>query len=117
MTNHRNTVIAKVEDYVTAHPRCQSAEIVRELDLCKNTVNMTLQRLRSSGLVRRIQVKPAKGPQVTYWEAGLEPGLILIDAIEGAPKRRTVTTWEPHLFRDPLVAIFFSKQPIQQEQA
>jgi hypothetical protein len=118
MANNRTTIVARIEDYVIAHPRCQSAAIVRELGICTNTVNMTLQRLRAGGCLRRIRVKPDRGPSITFWEAGIEPGIILADATEGAPKQIIVSSWAPlNLPPNPWFGALLYPQPIQQEQA
>lgn len=100
----------RIERYVTDNPQCQKMDIVRDLGIVKNTVTITLNRLRAIGRVRKIDdAVEVNGRifQVTLWEPGIEEGIAKKEWREGMPKRKFVTTWAPLAESDQLFSLFF----------
>ena len=107
-----NTITKQIEQYVIDHPLCTKADIMRDLNVVKNTVHMTLTRLRAIGRVKKIRstVKAdGRSIRITLWESGIEDGIALKDRREGAPQRKIVKTWAPHAESDQLFNLFFKK--------
>lgn len=97
----------RVMDYVGKHARCEATQIAEALGINTNSVRTILGRARERGEVKRTA---SGGGRIVLWELGHddtwepkdEPAL-------GSPHRSTVSTWEPHHQRDPLVSALFGR--------
>lgn len=90
----------RVLDYVTAHPGCYGADIVRDTGLDSSTVSQSLYALRKRELVTR---EPGSSTNACRW--------ILVDVemptAQDRPICKVTSEWSPHHVRDELVAFFF----------
>lgn len=100
-----------VQKYVKEHPGCRCTDISRALGLNPKSVNNRLFKMRQAGHVKRKNVGAPRSVRVT-WEVGAEPDVIELvtdNPRDGAMSQTTVRTWEPHLLRDPMVALLFGQ--------
>lgn len=100
------TVTAEVQQFLEENEPCTIRTIAEVLSINTNSVRTILVRLHQKGIVRRCNNAPMKG---AHWEMGCDENLVFD---EEPPKRERITSWEPHMVRDPLVAAFYGPPAI-----
>lgn len=97
-------ILDQICKYIADHPKCSRDDVADYFMLAPRTVNGHLLKLRRTGKIRRDVRYGVEGGSL--WEIGTQAGMTPDGPLDqiGEPRRVTVTTWEPHHFRDPLVA-------------
>lgn len=92
----------RVTAYLSAHPQSTVMAMAQALGMNDSSLRTILCRQREQGFVRQLKVSGQ-----LRWELGQDAAWKPKAQQEWEPKRATVTAWEPHMQRDPLVSALF----------
>lgn len=95
------TVTSEVQKFLEENEPCTIRTIAEVLSISTNSVRTIIVRLHQKGLVRQCKDESFK---TVHWEMGCDENLVFDDE---PPKRERITSWEPHMVRDPLVAALY----------
>lgn len=103
--------IARVLDHITENPGCTSRQIASALKMTSHAVGCDTGRLRAAGLIRRPETD---GERRMCWEVGEDLNRDIDKPYApsksaSVPSQRTVSKWDSHIPRDPLITALFGK--------
>ena len=96
----------KLLAFIEANPGATPRAMATHFEVHIRCIDKPLALLHKNGLVR-----PRRGSGVyrRLWELGQDENIppAMRKEADGQPRRKTVSEWEPHMQRDPLVAALF----------